>query len=82
MKYLFILITWMGNTAPYTQDIPIRDKVECERMEANLERAWKNRKKGNFVEIEIFDEQQAIKAAEKFKELQSKSNNIPSLILI
>ena len=41
MKYLFILITWMGNTAPFTQDIPIRDKVECERMEANLERAWK-----------------------------------------
>jgi len=47
-----------------------------------LERAWKNRKKGNFVEIEIFDEQQAIKAAEKFKELQSKSNNIPSLIML
>ena len=31
----------MGDTAPFTQDIPIRDKVECERMEANLERAWK-----------------------------------------
>ena len=42
MKYLFILITWMGSTAPYTQDIPIRDKVECERMEANLERAWED----------------------------------------
>ena len=42
MKYLFILITWMGNTAPFTQDIPIRDLNECERMESNLERAWED----------------------------------------
>ncbi len=42
MKYLFILITWMGATAPYTQDIPIRDLDACRKMEANLERDWKN----------------------------------------
>ncbi len=45
-----------------------------------LERAWANRKKGNFVEIEVFNEQQAIKAAEKFKEL--KKGEYPCLIML
>lgn len=47
-----------------------------------LERAWKNRKKGVFIEIETTNEKQAIRAAEKFKELQSKSNNIPCFIML
>ncbi len=47
-----------------------------------IERAWKNRKKGIFIEIETKNEKQAIRAAEKFKELQSKSNNIPCLIML
>lgn len=42
MKYLFILITWMGSTAPFTQDIPIRDKTECGAMKARLEEGWKD----------------------------------------
>jgi len=37
MKYLFILITWLGQTAPFTQDIPVRDEVACRQLEANLE---------------------------------------------
>ena len=47
-----------------------------------LQRAWKKRKKGIFIEIETANENQAIKAAKKFKELQSKSNNIPCLIML
>lgn len=47
-----------------------------------LERVWKNRKKGIFIEIETTNEKQAIRAAEKFKELQNKSNNIPCFIML
>lgn len=47
-----------------------------------LERAWKSRKKGIFVEIEAFDEKQAIRAAEKFKELRGKSDNTPCLVML
>ena len=42
MKYLFILITWMGSTAPFSQDIPVRNEDACKQMEANLERAWED----------------------------------------
>ena len=45
-----------------------------------LERAWKKRKKGIFIEIETANENQAIRAAEKFKEL--KGNSIPCLIML
>jgi len=47
-----------------------------------LERAWKSRKKGIFVEIEITNKKEAIKAAAKFKELQGGSNNLPCLIML
>ena len=47
-----------------------------------LERAWKNRNKGNFIEIEIANENQAIRAAEKFKELKTNGNDIPCLIML
>ena len=42
MKYVFILITWLGQTAPFTQDIPIRDLDACKQLEANLERVWED----------------------------------------
>ena len=42
MKYLFILITWLGQTAPFTQDIPIANETACKQMEANLEKAWED----------------------------------------
>ena len=45
MKYLFILITWLGATGPFTQDVPVRDKAECERMQAHIEKAWANSSK-------------------------------------
>ncbi|UCH11867.1 MAG: carboxylating nicotinate-nucleotide diphosphorylase [Candidatus Omnitrophota bacterium] len=47
-----------------------------------LERAWKQRKKGIFVEIEVADRKDAIRAAEKFKELQEKSNGKPCFIML
>ena len=47
-----------------------------------LERAWKNKKKSIFIEIETANEKQAIRAAEKFKELKIKSNNMPCLIML
>ncbi len=47
-----------------------------------LERAWKNRRKGIFVEIEVVNENQAVRAARKFKELQSRANNTPCLIML
>lgn len=46
-----------------------------------LERAWKQRKKGNFLEIEVADKKDAIRAAEKFRELKKNSNNKPCLIM-
>jgi len=51
-------------------------------IETALERAWKHKKKGNFIEIEVTSEKQAIKAAKKLKELKTKSNNIPCLIML
>jgi len=50
-------------------------------VETALERAWKNRKKANFVEIEVMNEKDAINASLKFKELQ-KSGNVPCLIML
>lgn len=50
-------------------------------IETALERAWKNRSKGIFIEIETTNEKQAIKAAEKFKELK-KDNNTPCFIML
>jgi nicotinate-nucleotide pyrophosphorylase (carboxylating) len=47
-----------------------------------IERAWKNKNKAIFIEIETSNENQAIRAAKKFKELQSSSNNIPCLIML
>jgi len=47
-----------------------------------LERAWKSRSRGTFVEIETINEKQAIRAAEKFKELKGRSNNIPCFIML
>lgn len=47
-----------------------------------LERAWKQRKKGIFVEIEVDNKKDAIRATEKFKELQAKSNGKPCLIML
>lgn len=47
-----------------------------------LERAWKNRKKSVFIEIETTNEKQAINASKKFKELQQKPNKIPCLIML
>ena len=45
-----------------------------------LERAWRNKGKGNFIEIEVFNEGQAIRAAEKFKAL--KTGNYPCLVML
>ena len=42
MKYLFILITWLGSTAPFTQDIPMRNETECLEMKARLEKGWED----------------------------------------
>ena len=46
-----------------------------------LERAWKKRKKGIFLEIETFNDKQAIRAAQKFKELKGESNNTPCFVM-
>lgn len=55
-----------------------KEKVE-DIIGTALERAWQHRKKGNFIEIEVFNEGQAIRAASKFKELKCK---IPCLIML
>lgn len=47
-----------------------------------LERAWKQRKKGIFVEIEVDNKRDAIRAAEKFRELQEKSNGKPCFVML
>jgi len=49
-------------------------------IEYALTKAWKNRDKGIFLEIEVTDGKQAIKAARKFKELQKEK--IPCLIML
>jgi nicotinate-nucleotide pyrophosphorylase (carboxylating) len=51
-------------------------------IETALERAWKHRKKGVFIEIETTNEGEAVKAAEKFKELKGNSDNTPCLIML
>ena len=51
-------------------------------IDAALERAWKQRKKGIFVEIEVDNKKDAIKAAQKFKELQAKSNGKPCFVML
>ena len=46
-----------------------------------IEKAWEKKDKANFIEIEVMNERQALEAANKFKELQGKQNNIPCLIM-
>ncbi|HZX44104.1 MAG TPA: carboxylating nicotinate-nucleotide diphosphorylase [Candidatus Nanoarchaeia archaeon] len=48
----------------------------------SIERAWKNRKRGAFIEIEASNEADAFKAAQKFKELQGNSYNTPCFIML
>ena len=50
MTWILILMTWYGTIAPMTQDIPVRDEANCRRIEANLERDWKEAPK-EFVYI-------------------------------
>ncbi|MBW2975146.1 carboxylating nicotinate-nucleotide diphosphorylase [Candidatus Woesearchaeota archaeon] len=47
-----------------------------------LERAWKNRRKGIFVEIETMNEEEAVRAAKKFKELGAGSSSVPCLVML
>ncbi len=51
-------------------------------IDTALERVWKKRDKSVFVEIEVFNERQALKAAKKFKELQSLSNEVPCFVML
>jgi len=48
----------------------------------SLERAWKKRKKGIFIEIEVNSKKMAVRAAEKFKELQKKADKTPCFIMM
>ena len=50
-------------------------------IETALERAWKNKKKGIFIEIETRTREEAIRAARKFRELNKKMN-YPCLIML
>ncbi|MBR9699448.1 carboxylating nicotinate-nucleotide diphosphorylase [Candidatus Woesearchaeota archaeon] len=47
-------------------------------IEISLKRAWQHRKKANFIEIEVTEKEQAIKAATIFK----KFSDIPCLIML
>ena len=60
----------------------LRKEKTGNAIETALDRAWKSRKDGIFVEIEVFNEKQAIAAAKKFRELKAKSNNVPCLIMM
>ena len=51
-------------------------------IKISLERAWKNRKKANFIEIEVTNAKEAIEAAKIFKELKGKGNGKPCLIML
>lgn len=51
-------------------------------IELSLERAWENRKKAVFIEIEVSSDTEAIIAAEKFKQLNSKEEKYPCLIML
>ncbi|MFH2027748.1 MAG: hypothetical protein ABIJ08_01285, partial [Nanoarchaeota archaeon] len=50
-------------------------------IETALRRAWENRNKANFIEIETKDEKETIHAAETFKKLKGKTD-YPCLILL
>ncbi|MBS3097184.1 carboxylating nicotinate-nucleotide diphosphorylase [Candidatus Woesearchaeota archaeon] len=58
-----------------------REKVK-DVVGTALERAWKNKKKSIFIETETANEKQAIRAAEKFRELKIKSNDMPCLVML
>ncbi len=45
-----------------------------------LERAWRHKNKGNFVEIEVTSEKEAVRAAKKFKELMK--GHYPRIIML
>jgi len=51
-------------------------------VKESIKRAWTKRKKGNFIEIEVSNEKQALEAAQTFKELKAKQNNIPCFIML
>jgi len=62
--------------------IAIRKEGIKNNIRESIKRAWQKRKKGNFVEIEVTNQKQAIEAAKTFKELKAKQNNIPCLIML
>ncbi len=47
-----------------------------------LERAWRNKNKAIFIEIETSNLKEALAAAEKFKELKDKNNNYPCFVML
>jgi nicotinate-nucleotide pyrophosphorylase (carboxylating) len=49
-------------------------------IEMSIERAWKKRKLANFIEIEVTTQEEAIKAALRFKQIANKSK--PCLIML
>ncbi len=50
-------------------------------IEVAIEKAWKNRDKAIFIEIEVNNKEDAISAAKKFKKLKAKSNRKPCFIM-
>lgn len=51
-------------------------------VEEALERSWRYKDKAVFIEIEVENKVDAIKAAKKFKELQQKLGQKPSIIML
>jgi len=49
-------------------------------IDVALERAWRTKDRGNFVEIEVTNEREAVKAAKKFKELMKE--HYPRIIML
>lgn len=50
--------------------VALRREGVSDVIGVSLERAWKHKDKGNFVEIEVTNEKEALIAAKKFKELR------------
>src|SRR3989344_5057727 len=62
--------------------IAIRKEGIKNYTKESIKRAWKKRKNGNFIEIEVTNSKEALEAAKTFKELKAKQNNIPCLVML
>ncbi len=76
------LALWESTLIKDNHLVAIRKEGIKNNIKESIKRAWSKRKIGEFIEIEVKNQKEALEAAKTFKELKSKQNNIPCFIML